>query len=155
MTEPQDYAGLEYVLGRIIQEFMHFMHQTGLSGPQIHALLHIYHAGECQVSEIGYLSDASPAAASQLVERLVQQGLVERTEDPSNRRIKKVRLTRKGHDLISRGVASNRFLMDLMAELPDKQRKTVHAAFGYLAQAGQRLHSSHERKAEAHAQNAQ
>ena len=64
MTDGHDHAGLEYVLARMIQDFMQFMQETGLSRPQIHALLHIYHAGECPVSEIGDLSDASPAAAS-------------------------------------------------------------------------------------------
>lgn len=147
MTLPDSHSGLEYILAHIIQDFMQFMHQTGLSRPQIHALLHIYHAGECQISEIGALTDASPAAASQLVERLVQQGLVQRLEDPLNRRIKKLRLTDRSLKLINQGVTSNRFLANLMATLPTEQRETVHTAFGYLAQAGQQIQSSHIRKA--------
>lgn len=144
-------TGLEYILAHVIQDFMRFMHQTGLSRPQIHALLHIYHAGECQISEIGGLSDASPAAASQLVERLVQQGFVQRAEDPLDRRIKKLRLTDQSLSLIREGVTSNRFLAELMAALPVEQREAVHTAFGYLAQASGQVHSSHKRKAEQHA----
>ncbi len=136
----------EYVLARIIGDFMQFMHETGLSRPQIHALLHIYHAGECRVSDIGALTESSPAAASQLVERLVQQGLVQRTEDPENRRIKKVRLTEKSLKLISRGVASNRSLAELMAVLTPKQRETVHTALGYLAQASQKIQTHPKQK---------
>ncbi len=151
MTLPHAHDGLEYVLAHIIQDFMHFMHQTGLSRPQIHALLHIFHAGECRVSEIAVLSGATPAAASQLVERLVQQGLVERSEDPHNRRIKQLRLTPRGLDLIHEGVASNRFLIDLMSRLAPRERQVVETAFGYLAQAGQQLHSSSGRKVEHHA----
>ena len=142
---------LEHVLAHVIEDFMQFMRQTGLSRPQIHALLHIYHADECPISEIGGLSDSSPAAASQLVERLVQQGLVLRTEDPDNRRAKRLRLTSKSLRLIDQGVASNRFLADLMARLPPKQRETVHAAFGYLAQASRRVQASNKRKAPRHA----
>jgi len=148
MTLPRPHAGMEYILAHIIQDFMQFMHQTGLSRPQIHALLHVYHAGECQISEIGALTDSSPAAASQLVERLVQQGLIQRTEDPLNRRTKKLRLTDRSLKLINQGVTSNRFLLDLMAALPVRQRETVHAAFGYLAEASRQIHSSHKRKAE-------
>ena len=48
---------VEYLLAHIIQDFMQFMHDTGLSRPQIHALLHIYHAEECQVSDMGALSE--------------------------------------------------------------------------------------------------
>jgi DNA-binding MarR family transcriptional regulator len=150
MTLEETHAGLEYLLAHIIQDFMQFMHETGLSRPQIHALLHIYHAGECQISEIGGLSETSPAAASQLVERLVQQGLVRRSEDPMDRRIKKLRLTDKSLNLINQGVTSNRFLVDLMDRLPEEQRRTVQAAFGYLAQASRQMHSSHKRKANQH-----
>ncbi len=145
------HAGPEYLLTRIIQEFVHYMHRTGLSQPQIHALLYIYHAGECRVSEIGMLTASSPAAASQLVERLVRQGLVQRAEDPHNRRTKKLRLSPKGQELIRRGIGSNRALAELMAELTPTQRRTVHTAFGYLAQASQKMQSSQERKGNRHA----
>jgi DNA-binding MarR family transcriptional regulator len=147
-------AGLETVLAQIIQDFMQFLHRTGLSRPQIHALLYIYHAGQCPVSEIGDLTGSSPAAASQLVERLVQQGLVQRSEDPLNRRIKLLRLTPQSLELIHQGVTSNRFLADLMAALTPQQRKTVHTAFGYLAAAAQQIQSSHKRKATDHASHA-
>ncbi len=153
MDSPSSHAGLEYILARIIQDFMQFMHQTGLSAPQIHALLYIYHAhnGECQLSEIGELTESSKPAASQLVDRLVQQGLVERTEDPLDRRNKKLRLTHKSLELIQNGVASNHFLVELMSSLPAKQRETVHAAFGYLAHAGRQIQSSHIHKDGKHA----
>ncbi len=153
MPHPTHLEELGYVLTRIIQDFMQFMHQTGLSRPQIHALLYIYHAGECPISEISALTGASPAAASQLVERLLQQGLVQRTEDPQDRRIKNLRLTEKSLALINQGVTSNRFLTELMAALPAKQREAVHTAFGYLAQASRQVHSSHasmKRKVEKH-----
>jgi len=144
MTSPHlapSHAGLELILGRIIQDFMRYMKQTGLSTPQINALLHIYHAGECQVSDISTLTDVSPAAASQLVERLVQQNLVERTEDPQNRRTKILRLSDQGMALIRNGVFSNHFLMDILASLNDEQRQTLQDAFDILAQAAQHFHS--------------
>lgn len=150
MALPSSHAGLEYILARIIQDFMQFMHQTGLSTPQINALLHIYHAGECQLSEIGALADSSKAAASQLVERLVQQGLVQRTEDPLDRRNKILRLTAKSLELIQNGVTSNAFLSEIMASLSVEQRQSVHTAFGYLAQAGQHIQSLHKPKDHSH-----
>ncbi len=151
MEQRKFHSGWEFILAQILQDFMHHMHQTGLSMPQIHALLHIYHAGECRVSEIGGLMGSSKAAASQLVDRLVQQGFVQRVEDPHNRRVKMVRLTGKSQELISQGVTSNRFLADLLAALPADQLETIHRAFEYLAQASQELHSTDTRKAEPHA----
>jgi DNA-binding MarR family transcriptional regulator len=145
------HTDLERVLGRIIEEFLHYMHQTGLSRPQIHALLHIYHAGECQISEIGGLTDSTAPAASQLVDRLVQQGLLQRNEDPQDRRVKKLRLTDKGLELFHRGIISNQTLAGLMAALTPQQRETVHTAFRYLAEASHQLQASHQPAKASHA----
>ncbi len=127
---------VESALGQIIQGFMQYMKEQGLTMPQVHALMYIYHAGECPVSEIGTLADASIAAASQMAERLVQQGLVERKEDPSNRRIKKLRLTEKGRKLITDSFSANPFLQDKLASLTPEERNAVHTAFSLLARSG-------------------
>ena len=37
---------------------------------------------------------------SRAAEELVQRGLMDRTEDPADRRIKRLRLTKQGHDLV-------------------------------------------------------
>ncbi len=140
------HQGLDTFLAHIIQEFMRFMKQNGLSAPQIHTLMYIYHAGECQVSDIGTLADASNAAASQLVERLVQQGLVERREDPENRRNKLVTLSQKGEALIRDSVTSNQFLMKVMQTLTPEQRLVVDDAFGLLAQASRQIMNNIEEK---------
>ncbi len=144
------HQGIESVLAHIIQEFMRFMKQQGLSAPQIHALMYIYHAGECQVSDIGTLADASNAAASQLVERLVQQELVERREDPGNRRSKLVTLSEKGKALIQDSVTSNQFLMKVMQTLTPEQRQAVHDAFTLLARAGRQILNIDEKEGSQH-----
>lgn len=133
------HEGMKSFLANIIQSFMNSMKQHGLSTPQIHALLYIFHSGECQVSDIGALADVSNAAASQLVERLVQQDLVDRREDPENRRNKLVTLSKKGKDLIHNGVISNPFLMKIMETLTLEQIQVVHDAFNILAQTGQQI----------------
>ncbi len=145
------HEGLEIVLAHIIRVFMRIMKQHGLSTPQIHALMYIYHAGECQVSDIGALADVSNAAASQLVERLVQQDWVKRQEDPANRRTKILRLTKKGRGLIRNSIAPNHFLMQVMASLTTDQRETVRAAFTILAQAARRMQMSEKGKDDNHA----
>ena len=115
----------ENVLGPIIQVFMEFMKEKGLTMPQVHALMYIYHAGECRISEIGTLADSSVAAASQMAERLVQQGLIERNEDPANRRNKTLRLSEKGRALILESVSANHVLAEKMASLRRHTAPTV------------------------------
>ena len=138
------HDGMEGVLAHIIQSFMTSMKQHGLSTPQIHALMYIFHAGECQVSDIGNLADVSNAAASQLVERLVQQGLVDRREDPADRRNKRVTLSDKGKGLIHASVMENQFLMEIVAKLTPEERQVVHNAFMLLAQTGRQIQNKTE-----------
>ena len=147
MTDPElntFYESMEGVLAHIIKSFMVSMKQHGLSTPQIHALMYIFHAGECQVSDIGNLADVSNAAASQLVERLVQQGLVDRREDPADRRNKRVTLSDKGKGLIHNSVMENQFLMEIVAKLTPEQRQVVHDAFMLLAQSGRQIQNKTE-----------
>ena len=153
MDHPPSPAGMEYVLARIIQDFMQMMRRTRLSAPQITTMVYIYHSPnhECRLSEIGALTSASKPAVSQLVERLVKRGLVKRMEDPQDRRNTKLQLTDKSLKLIQSVINSNHFLMELMTSLPAKQRETVHAALEYLAQAGQQIRSSHTKKDGKHA----
>ena len=145
------HQGLEIVLAHIIQDFMQFMKQQGLSSPQINALMFIYHNGHCQVSDIGVLAEASNAAASQLVERLVQQGFVERREDPENRRMKILSLTARGKELIQRSIPSNHFLIEVMDDLTQEERMTIQTAFSILAQKAQLLQISKKEKEIKHA----
>ena len=144
------HKGLEVFIAQIIQDFMHAMNLQGLSITQIHAMMYIYHAGECHVSDIGALADVSNAAASQLVERLVVQDLVERREDPANRRTKLLRLTEKGKGLIQGSIPSDHFL-ETMASLTSDQHETVRDAFSILAQATQQAQSSNKPKDDPHA----
>src|SRR5512136_1380967 len=140
MNEPVSFhENLEAVLGRIIQGFLSAMKQHGLSTPQIHALMYIHHFGGCQVSDMAMMAEVSNAAASQLVERLVQQGLVERREDPQDRRYKLVTLSTKGKELIRESVVSNQFWMEIMAALAPGQRQTIHEAFLLMAQKGEQI----------------
>ncbi len=140
------HAGLEGVLALVIHGFMSAMQTHGLSSPQIHALMYIYHSGGCPVSELGSLTGATHAAASQLADRLVQQGLVERQEDPSDRRTKLLRLSSKGEELIREGIASNHFLQRLTATLTPQQHKTVLAAFKILAEAARQIENKPQAK---------
>jgi DNA-binding MarR family transcriptional regulator len=151
-TPPSSFhEGLEIVIAHIIQDFMLFMKRQGLSTPQINALMYIFHAGKCQVSDIAVLADASSAAASQLVERLVQQGLVERQEDPANRRMKIVSLSDKGKELIHSSVHSNRFLQDVMGSLTPDEHETIKSAFNILARTARSNPNNETGKDSSHA----
>jgi MarR family transcriptional regulator for hemolysin len=121
---------------RSLRGIMGSMRQDGLSMPQIYTLMYLYHEGEVRITDIGVLMDVGKAAASQLVERLVQQDLVERVEDESDRRAKKIRLLPKSLRLIEKGLEVQRRQMgQVMGQLSPEQMETVQKAFKYLIEA--------------------
>ena len=118
---------------RSLRGIMGSMKQDGLSMPQIYTLMYLYHEGEVHISDVGVLMGVGKAAASQLVERLVQQGLVERIEDAGDRRARKIRLLPKSLRLIEKGLRVQRQQMgELMGQLSPPQLRTVQKAFMYL-----------------------
>lgn len=81
-------------MGRWIRDFVAFaVRDHGISMSQVSLLFRLYYRGQCGVSVIANHLAVSNAAASQAVERLVQQGWLERNEDPNDRHAKQVALS--------------------------------------------------------------
>ncbi len=105
----------EISLHRTMHEFGQFMRGQGISMPQISVLMRLHHHGDCPVSEIGRHLAVTNAAASQLVQRLVEQGYLARTEKPGDRRVRHVSLTDNGRALVQRAVEARRVWIDQIA----------------------------------------
>jgi DNA-binding MarR family transcriptional regulator len=119
-----------------MHEWNRYVKSTELSMPQFYMLMRLYHKGGCGISDISSYLDVSAAAASQLVDRLVREGFLERAEDPHDRRAKQVTLSPKGRALIEKGIeVRNRWLEKLIPRLTAEQRQTVAVALGHLTEA--------------------
>lgn len=126
---------LEGAWMRSLHEGLRSIRAVGLSPPQLIALAHLYHGGGCGVREIARHLDVTGAAASQFVDRLVGAGLVERSEDPGDRRVRRLTLTASGRKMVERSAADRvRWLDDLVGCLSDAEReKVLEAARSLLA----------------------
>src|SRR6266478_3026539 len=62
----------------------------------------LLHKGSQSVSEIGRRIELTSGSITTAIDRLEQRGLVERSADAGDRRVKKVALTRSGSALITR-----------------------------------------------------
>lgn len=125
---------------RSFHDFKRFMDEAGLSPSQINTLMRLYHCrattGALGVSDIAASQDISVPAASQLVERLVQQGLLERAEASTDRRFKQVRLSTRGRALVEQGIAARlKWVEDLAASLDPAQRENLACALALLTEA--------------------
>jgi DNA-binding MarR family transcriptional regulator len=125
---------------RSFHDFKHYMDASGLSPSQVNALMRLYHSEACGVSDIGEHVGISNAAASQMVDRLVQMGLVERTEKPGDRRMKQLTLTAQGRTLVDKGVeARSLWMEELTKVLTDAQRDEISSALAQLIEAAHKL----------------
>ena len=129
----------EVFMQRSMRDFKRFMDMTGLSFSQINILMRLLHGGSIGVSEIGDQLGVSNAAASQAVDRLVGLGLIERTEDPVDRRAKQLALTQKGRALIEQGIeARSKWIEGIMDVLTPEQQNMIISALTLLTEAAAR-----------------
>ena len=116
-------------------DFRRFMEETDLSFSQISVLMRLYHGGNSGISEIGSQLGVTKAAASQAVDRLVQLGVIERTEDPVDRRAKRLALTHRGRTLIEKGIeARSKWIEGLTDALTREQQDMIVAALTLLTE---------------------
>jgi DNA-binding MarR family transcriptional regulator len=122
------------------QDFKRFMDDSGLSLSQVNTLMRLHFTGLADISEIGMQLGVTNAAASQLVERLVRMGLLERTEDRVDRRIKRLTLTPAGHALAEELVATRRKWMEKFTNsLSSQQRQAISEALQMMTIAAQNM----------------
>jgi len=125
----------EVFMHRSMRDFKRFMNATGLSFSQISILMRLVHGGNAGVTEIGGQLGVTNAAASQAVDRLVQLGLIERTEDPKDRRAKRLALTQKGRALVEKGVrARSQWIESLTDALTPEQQNVIVSALTLLTE---------------------
>ena len=100
----QDWS--ELFMRHSFSEFKKFMDNHGLSPSQVITLFRLYHQGPCGVSAISSHLGVINAASSQLIDRLVVMGLIERCEDSTDRRAKHLSITKKGQSVLEEGIAA-------------------------------------------------
>ena len=131
---------MDVFMHRSMRGWGRFAKSTGLSMPQFGLLMQMHHKGACGMSEVSERFDITPAAASQLVDKLVQNGFVQRVEDPNDRRAKLLSLTDKGRELIQQGIEERyRWVEELAGKLTDEERAQVSEALNIMTRAAQEL----------------
>jgi DNA-binding MarR family transcriptional regulator len=119
----------EVFMHRSMSDFKRFMDDSGLSASQVNTLMRLHYRGACSVSDLGAHAGISNAASSQMIDRLVGMVLLDRSEDPTDRRNKIIALAPKGRELINQGIEARRAWMEELttAISPDEQGAIVKA----------------------------
>ena len=131
---------MDVFMHRSMRGWGQFAKSTGLSMPQFSVMMQLHHRGNCAVGDISERFDITNAAASQLVDKLVQGSFIKREEDPQDRRAKMLNLTDKGKDLIQRGIEERyRWVDQLSSKLTVEERDQVTDALNIMTRAAQEL----------------
>ena len=148
MTKPVQFtqairSWMDVFMHRSMRGWSLFAKSTGLSMPQFSLLMQLHHKGACGMSEVSERFEVTPAAASQLVDKLVQNGFIIREEDPHDRRAKLLNLTDKGRELVQQGIEERyRWVDQLAGKLTAEERAQVSEALNLMTRAAGELEAS-------------
>ncbi len=118
-----------------MHDFNRYARTAGFSFVQMNVLMHLYYRGPREVMAFGELLQVSRAGASQVIQRMVQEGLVERCESLDDRRVRLVHLTERGRQVVDESIAARQQWVErLVASLSEEQRHMVGQALCILTE---------------------
>jgi DNA-binding MarR family transcriptional regulator len=98
----QEIVELERQIGRIIGQHAHILWiDSGLTPTQLRSLFLIVNKGSTNFRKLAQALEVTPANVTGIVDRLVGQRLVSRTQNPEDRREMTLQATDKGQALVS------------------------------------------------------
>ena len=107
-----------------------------VSIPQFRVLVMIATRGSLNLGEVAEGLGVHPSNATRTVERLVVAGLIERAENPADRRYLVLRLTPQGQDIVERVMAYRRAAIgSVLDDMPGARRQALASALSAFAEA--------------------
>lgn len=123
-----------------MRENMQFWRESKLSMPQGIVMVKIARAEACGVSDVAEFLGVTPAAASQTVDRMVQMGYLERTEDPDDRRVKQITLSERGKEMVKESIQIRMsWFKDLIPFIAPEEQASVTLSLLTLVRAAHEL----------------
>ncbi len=121
------------LMGQSMETLLQFLQRANLSMPRLVSLMHIQRHQAATISSLSEHLNLALGTTSQIIEQLVQDGLVERHEASRDRRQKLVSLTPAGEALVTearqiRLNETSRHLRRLPPELLEQLGQALSAA---------------------------
>lgn len=124
---------IEVSTRRSMRDFLRYARESKLSMSNLGAIFYIHRFGTCGVKEIGEHLGVTSAAVSQMLDRLVEQGLIGRSEDADDRRVKRIELTKRGQEVFEEGLKARGSWIDFVADqLSQEEKETISTSLGIL-----------------------
>ncbi len=102
---------------------------------QFRMLVVIASRGPLNLGEVARHMGVHPSNATRMVDKLVTAGLVERTDDPADRRYLSLILTPAGHDVVEQVMSHRRqAISKVMDAMPSSRRRTLASVLESFAE---------------------
>ncbi len=97
-----------------------------ITPPQFEALLLLRQHGDMTIGELGNKMYLASSTATDLIDRMERNGLVERVRDGKDRRVVRLRMLDKGREMILRVMESRRIYLDkILASVSEEDKKVL------------------------------
>ena len=118
--------------------------QCDLTMPQLKALMYVTQNEDATSGQIANRLGVGLSTITGIVDRLVEQGMASRYEDPRDRRINRVQATSRGRALVEELLQlRNDILNAVLSQLDAHELEVVETAFQYLIEAAAKVTSRH------------
>lgn len=122
---------IRLLAGRLPEETVSLL-DYDLTLQQLRAFAVVFGRGEVPVNRVAESLGVKANVATGIVQRLVDRGLIERNEDPEDRRVRRLTVSKKGMALIeeigSIILAKGRLLLERLSEAQLEQLRDILAA---------------------------
>ena len=136
---------MEIFMHHSMRGYMHYAREKGLSRSMIGTLFHLSHRDHAGVTDLGEHLGVSSAAASQMLEHLVEEGLIRRSEDPDDRRMKKISLTEEGTRVIKESVSARLGWIDALEKsISEKEKEQITKTMELIIEKARLIEPSQE-----------
>ncbi|MBG0787641.1 MAG: MarR family transcriptional regulator [Anaerolineaceae bacterium] len=111
---------------RSLHNFIRQIRESDLSFSQVNTMFRLYHRGASSVNQLARHLGVTKAAVSQLLDSLIAAGLIERSENPEDRRMKLIALTEEGRSLVRRTMKTrNAWLEDFAQNFSEEEKAQI------------------------------
>ena len=124
---------IEESMHRSIHAFFRYSRKSALSLSQTISLFRLYHHGPSPVNDLADHLGITMAAVSQLLAHLESINLIQRLQDPNDRRVKRIDLTDQGKQRVQEIMqARHAWLDDLAHSLTPEEKQEILPAIMLL-----------------------
>jgi len=116
-------------LKQAMDSLQKYLQANDITPTQMNMMIHLYYLGSCEITRMSGLMETNKSAVSQLVDRMVNQNLLERVEVPGDRRSRELHLTVHGKMLVEGGFKARQEWFEAVCAIqPEESQQEIYQA---------------------------